>query len=118
MDINIIVPAIIGFLTGVLGTLFAPWVNWGIEKRRKKLEYRQELIKSWRKDIDENKGEIRETATYAAIRVYLLPEEIQRLEPPSIGSKITIHLDSRGTDHKKLILLDAVTRIEKEWKLV
>jgi hypothetical protein len=37
-----------GLITGIIGSLFAPWINWGIEKKRKKQDRRAELIKQWR----------------------------------------------------------------------
>ena len=46
-----LIPASLGLLGGVVGSLIAPWVNWGIEKRRQKLAYRRELVASWRKMI-------------------------------------------------------------------
>jgi hypothetical protein len=35
-----------GLITGAIGSLVAPWVNWGIEKRRKKMDRHRELIAS------------------------------------------------------------------------
>ena len=32
---------------GALASLIAPWVHWGIEKRRKRSEHRISLVKSW-----------------------------------------------------------------------
>lgn len=36
-----------GLVSGSIASLIAPWVHWGIEKRRKKLEHRISLVKSW-----------------------------------------------------------------------
>lgn len=40
-----------GIITGSLSSLFAPWVNWGIEQRRRKVGSRLELIRRWREMI-------------------------------------------------------------------
>lgn len=42
---------IIGFITGGIASIVAPWVNWGIEKRRQRLEYRRELVRDWRRMV-------------------------------------------------------------------
>jgi len=44
MDINYLISGIIGLIIGIIGTLFAPWVKWGIEKKKIKLNRRIELI--------------------------------------------------------------------------
>lgn len=36
-----------GLVCGGLASLIAPWVHWGIEKRRRKLERLMSLVKSW-----------------------------------------------------------------------
>jgi hypothetical protein len=45
--------AIAGLITGVIGSLIAPWVQWAIETRRNRQNYRRELIQTWRRVIDE-----------------------------------------------------------------
>lgn len=39
-----------GLATGVVGSLLAPWSNWGVEKRRGRLERRRQLIDEWREE--------------------------------------------------------------------
>jgi hypothetical protein len=46
-----IVVAIIGLGAGTLGSLTAPWAQWGVEKRRAQLARRQALVDSWRAGI-------------------------------------------------------------------
>ena len=51
MDANVIAAvfgAVGGVVTGTISSLIAPWVQWGIEKRRKRFERRRSLINSWR----------------------------------------------------------------------
>jgi hypothetical protein len=36
-----------GLITGGIASLIAPWVTWGIEKRKEKLAYRRGLIAKW-----------------------------------------------------------------------
>ncbi|MDG4667003.1 hypothetical protein [Mycobacterium sp. 236(2023)] len=42
-----------GLATGIVGTIFAPWVNWGIEKRRLRRQRRTEQVKEWRDRIQQ-----------------------------------------------------------------
>lgn len=51
--LKIFVPAFVGLISGAVGSIIAPWIHWGIEKRRKQLEYRQSLIAEWRKMVKE-----------------------------------------------------------------
>jgi hypothetical protein len=46
-----LIAAIVGFVTGILGTFVAPWVNWGIEKRRLVREDRRKAIAQWRGSV-------------------------------------------------------------------
>jgi len=34
---SVVLPAFLGLVAGVVGSLVAPWVHWGIEKRREKM---------------------------------------------------------------------------------
>lgn len=40
-----------GLATGVVGSLVAPWVNWGVDKRRFQHERRRALIDEWRAGV-------------------------------------------------------------------
>jgi hypothetical protein len=41
----------VGLTTGAIGSLFAPWANWGVEKRRLKHQRRVDRIKEWRDGV-------------------------------------------------------------------
>lgn len=40
-----------GLATGVVGSIFAPWSNWGVEKRRLRHERRAGYIDNWREEL-------------------------------------------------------------------
>jgi hypothetical protein len=113
--------AIAGLISGVIGSLIAPWVQWAIEKRRSRLSYRQQLINTWREGIDrfdfqlELAGSFGETDWYSAIRPHLRDNVIEALERPRTAIVVN---EGRGDSARKQMLLDEVTRIEKEWRLV
>ena len=46
--INAIIAGVVGLVTGAIGSLIAPWIQWGIEKKRQKQNRRIELISEWR----------------------------------------------------------------------
>lgn len=112
-----------GIITGSLSSLFAPWVNWGIEKRRRKLEGRIELIHKWREMImgwrfyaDHNTPSI-------------LHLDLERgwvsLEPhlkPSVLKEVARY-QGREIPYDELdqlvgYLLVELAKLEKKWKLV
>lgn len=88
--------------------------------------YRMDLIRLWRNGIDSIKDAewyahsadtilFRDKAWYSSLRQYMNKEAIEKLEKQPrilIGPS-----DSGGKFPKKVILLDEVARIEKEWGL-
>lgn len=104
-----------GLLGGVVGSLIAPWVQWGIEQRRFRLNRRLEYIKDWRRFIGSkefNQSTFRETKTFRTIRPYLSAKTLSLIES---GES---HLSVTGGDSVAGLLLDEVTRIEREWGLI
>jgi hypothetical protein len=117
-ELNWLIPALLGLIGGVVGSLVAPWVHWAIEKRRSKFDYRKSLIEKWRSEIDafdweyENFGN---TSTYAAMKPLMQQNVIEDFE-----AQRTFHIPpdrGRGENLKKHWASDEVARIEKEWDL-
>lgn len=46
-----VIAALVGLISGCIGSLIAPWVHWGIEKKRLKLQARRQLISEAREYI-------------------------------------------------------------------
>jgi hypothetical protein len=92
-------------------------------------ERRRRRIDAWREffdNFDYANENVRETATYLQIRPELKREIVERLEDPR---HIQVELDNRsGVDRTvvvgqspssvKTLLLDEVTRLEREWGLI
>src|SRR5215211_2793837 len=120
--------AIAGLISGVIGSLIAPWVHWAIEKRHNLFNYRRELVETWRNELehyDYESGNVRTTATYSAIRPHLKQGVRERLESPR-----TVHVESESREgvsdvtvsgkspaSVKNMLLDEVARLEQQWGL-
>jgi hypothetical protein len=136
-----VIPMALGLLGGLIGSFIAPWVHWGVEKRKLRQAKRRELINSCRvlltTDID--KKTFRETEVYAKLRPHLYQLVIEAIEsdeapndnkpgdtksndtksdemkPDEIKSDDSHHDDTNAFKKKTL---NDVARIEKEWVLI
>jgi hypothetical protein len=109
-----VLPAVLTFVVG----LSLPWVRWSVEKRRKLLNYRMELIKTWRENIeafDFESSKYGDTGWYGAMRQHMDTKKRRDLES---GRVFYVPAEGRGDDWRKHVLLDEVARIEKKWGLV
>lgn len=114
-----VIAGLLGLTGGVVGSLVAPWVQWAIEKRRKKVERRQDLVDRWREAIADYDGtgeEFASTPEYAAMRPHLDEEALDTMERGKIHIKKSRHSGSGKLWRKTM--LDQVTQIEQEWDLV
>jgi hypothetical protein len=110
--------AFIGLVSGAIGSLIAPWIHWGIEKKRKAMEYKQSRIKDARKLLDkaDSLEIILSSSIWGFIETNLTQQEIQ-----SVSSGRVIHC----TDHdcmtefqmRKQVISQMLSRLEKEWEL-
>jgi hypothetical protein len=41
-----------GAVTGSISSLIAPWAKWGIEKKRRAHDLRQQRIEDWRRNLE------------------------------------------------------------------
>lgn len=114
-----IIAGIIGLIAGTIGSLIAPWVHWGIEKRRIKQKRRIELIEKWRSILDNPNFErsgLLEDASYGTLRK-LLKDDVKK-EIERSPNKLTIVVGSPTRNHDKDLLLKEIARIEEEWDLI
>lgn len=80
---------------------------------------RRELVYSWRSAIEAEKydfidyrSKFLSSAVYSGIRPFLLPEVIQKIEAAR-----TFYVPGARGNVRRYLLLDEVTRIEREWGL-
>jgi hypothetical protein len=101
--------AIIGLITGAVGSLLAPWANWGIEKRRLRVNRQRDIIDNERRNLTNySKEQIRNSAEYAAIRSHLSSDLVSRIEAHTAGGERSIHAS----------IMRELSELEGEWKLV
>mgnify|MGYP006441059481 CR=1 FL=1 len=120
MDASILkylIPGIIGLIAGIIGSLTAPWVHWGVEKRRTRQAKRREIISSCRMllSTDIDKKTFCGTEVYSKIRPHPQKHVIDETEKKPTESS---EGDAIEPSRFKQILLEDIARIEKEWVLI
>ena len=119
-----LIPAIAGLLSGAVGSLIAPWVQWGIEARRERMKGRRDLLAEARRLLGKPPpvSEFRKQPLYFQIKHILAPSTI---------SNITGQFDERGNEVILLVsgsyggihpyaheVLHDLSKAEKEWGLI
>lgn len=109
--------AVTGLVSGVIASLFAPWVHWGIELRRNRLGYRRDVIRFAREDAkaDFEREKFVKTYSYSIIRDELLPETVARLHEPAPPPGTAA---AAWQEAMRLEMLLEIARIERKWGLV
>ena len=117
--IQYVIPALIGLVAGLIGSLIAPWIHWGIEKRRMLLESRRSLIKSARIEMSAPvppRERFREKPIYSQIRPHLSDKTIELIE----SDTVFIQQGGRGdgANNYSAKVLDDILALEKKWELL
>jgi hypothetical protein len=128
LTVEIIYSIIAAAVTGSVASLFAPWANWGIEKKRKKLEWRKGFINECKRIInkrDFNISQFRDTFYYSNLKINLSEKLSDRIDyHMGIGVKgkrlsLQKELIIVGKEEKiKRDLLEEISFIEKKWGLL
>ena len=116
---NAIIAGVVGLIAGAIGSLIAPWVQWGVEKRRKKFERRTALIQRWREILTNDafeRGMLLNDPAYGPLCDLLTEKVRKEIERPS--NHITVVLDSPTNSHDRDLVLREIARIEKSWDLI
>jgi hypothetical protein len=104
-----------GLITGVV----APHITWGIEKRRAKLKYRSDIVQKCRQMIEApgfSKQSFRITPEYRYLKPYLSEQNIDNMENDRM---IMVPKDGDGPlSPYRNILIDALVKLERDWKLI
>ena len=110
-----LIPALSGLLAGIIGSLIAPWVNWGIEKRRERQKRRQEVVRKCRELIDScSKQSFRETQEYRYLRPLLSEKAIEHIES---DTKVWARPPGQP-DPLRQAIIEGIERLEKHWGLI
>jgi hypothetical protein len=115
-----IISGLVGLITGAIGSLIAPWVQWGVEKRRHRREARRERIAAWRAAVDRDDFEPRQFAgsdAYATLRAYL-PEDLRQEIDGWRNPTMFVAPPRAGRYPIQGRLLQEIARIERKWGLI
>ena len=115
-----LIGAVSGLISGTIASLVAPWVRWGIEKKRARNESRRALLAEAREYVTSH---LFGGATFAAKPIY------RRLKPHLISELVeTIEnyeevLDRQDEPGKfprlfREEVLDEISRLERKWELI
>jgi len=118
-----IVGGIAGIIAGSISSLFAPWVKWGIEKKRRLLKDRQTIIHNAQSMIVDYRSaennylpmgsSLSKNSNWMRIKPYLRPEVLKQIEEAEIEP-----LEHRKVYEAWDALEDEITRLKREWNLV
>jgi len=116
-----IIGGVAGLVTGVIGSLVAPWANWSIEKRKQKLVYRRQLISEARQAIagslsqalnpDKDKPPLSSSLFIARIAAQ---KEVVSIFPDILSEPIPNNSKPHLVAYN---LLNKIAKLEKEWDL-
>jgi len=109
-----------GLISGVLGSLIAPWVHWGVEKKRALNEARRALLKEAREYVGSNlfSGRTFDSKTiYRRLKPYLGSIVVEAAEN---YEEVQDRQDDPGEFPAafRREVLDELGRLEKEWGLI
>lgn len=114
-----IIGGIAGLITGAIGSLIAPWVHWGIEKKRYRRDRRAELVKQWREILlkeDFSRSDLLNHPLYGPLRELLKDEIKIILERPT--NHLVVDLNSSTNSPDRDTIRREIARIEKLWDLI
>ena len=109
--------AAIGLLTGALGSLVAPWVNWGVEKRRLKRDDRKAAISRWRGNaqgiwIPHAERAFPSSDGFNAMKPHLSSETIGAIEAWVVAPSEDLRIEVQ-----RLLNAD-LAALERKWELI
>lgn len=116
--LKIAIPALVGLISGAVGSLIAPWVHWGVERQKLKLLARRELIEKAREalKIVPEKRVFRESVIYSQIKPFLKKRTQQIVESDAVF--VQIGGRGAGADNYTRHVLDDLLILEKLWELL
>jgi hypothetical protein len=113
-----------GLIAGIIGSLIAPWVSWGIEKRKLIRGSREKIIRDTRSLLSDRKlsrQDFRQTATYSHIKPHLSCHVVSCIESDEVIGVDNIALVVRTGPTRlsfRNLTLDDLARLEEKWKLI
>ena len=116
--LKFVIPAVVGLVSGLIGSLIAPWVNWGIEKRRVNMEARRRFIADARAELQHNpdKEKFRDSVLYSRLHPHLSDQTSQEIESDAMIVKVGGR--ANGINNFIPQVLDDIRKLEAKWNLL
>ena len=108
---GMIISAIIGLIAGAIGSLIAPWVNWGIEKKKIRLEERKIMLQHVRGELNKYNWNIvnfKNSVEYSMVKEYLDIDIVKLIDDCKSGNDSEL----------KNEILNNITRIQHKCGLI
>ena len=108
-----------GLVTGLASALGTPWAQWGVEKRRKKLEHRTAKLKQWKSGLNDIDSALIKYRTWSEGNVLYDPSD--PFETAEEDFRRALDIDARPwflslrhylSDRKSTDLSELVTRTQ------
>lgn len=118
--VRYVVPALLGLVGGLVGSLVGPLVQWAVEKRRRRMEYRRAQIEAWRDWLGRvtfgGVMDLKRTSMYRRMRPHLSAETREQLEAEVPGETLG---ERQNVVYGRMRLLDdELARLEQRWGLL
>ena len=120
LSLDNVIAAALGLISGVIGSLIAPWVHWGIEKRQTRRAARYDLMHEARTYVMSRQfGIVQYTKKdhYYTLRLEFSKEAAEQfdnlLEETTKGQNVALNRDSA-----RQLVLNEICRTEKKWFLI
>lgn len=120
-----VLPALLGFVAGTIGSLVAPWVNWRIEKKRLALQYKRQTVAEWRAMLADAAVKttaetdrplayyLERNAGFYSLREHLRPDTLAGL----VGRTVFVGPDQSTVDGVVGRISEDISAVEKNWGL-
>lgn len=118
------ITAVGALIGGAIGSLGAPWANWGAAKQRLRRDDRKALVQEWRLLIQEITAsrpmtrDFLEDGRYQTLSRHLQPAAREELERRA-DRTVFVPAETPGVGFRRdtQLLAQEVDRIEKRWRL-
>ena len=114
--IQLIISGVVGLITGAIASLIAPWVKWGIEKKKIQLDKKRQIIEEFRNILNDygfDRKKLINNPNYRSIREFLHKESIKDLETTMPALRGVMGNDAM--DHDKDRMYKALSELEQKW---
>jgi hypothetical protein len=117
---SVVISAVVGLVSGAIGSLIAPWVHHAIEKDRESRAHHRALIAKWRAMVGRYRAGglwVINDPDYTDLRGYLGAEALHELERNSHTITIVEGTEGISADHRLKVVVDEIARLERAWGL-